>query len=558
MIEDSRDDAALVVRELSRAGYAVTSERVDTPEALSLALKRHRWDIAIADYTMPAFNGAAALSLVREYDPDLAFIFVSGTIGEDAAVAAMQTGAQDYISKSNLTRLVPAVESQLRKAAGRLARAQADAELLKVAYRDALTDLPNRVLLHDRLRQAILAAQRARKSLALIVVDLDGLKAVSGSLGPEAADVVIRTLTTRLRALLREVDTVARLGADQFALMLPETGSAGAVRAARKVSQDLADPYTIEGQSFPVTGRLGIAVFPEHASHADELLQKAERAVPGAQSDGADYAVFMPDHDRDTQGRLGLVTELREGFERNQFSSDYQPIVHLETGRVLSVEALARWNHPSHGRLQPADFIELVEQTWLIEPLTIRLIDRALAEWAPRDGLPWVSVAVNLSLRSLRDPDLPDRIADVLRRHEAAPSALVLEITEHLLRQDTPRALSCLSRLHGMGVTLAVDNFGRGESLAGHLRHLSINRLKIDRTLVNGATAGDDANLRSTIDLAHSLNMIVVAEGVESTATLDRLRELTCDAAQGYVIAKPAPAAETRRWVTHRNATRQA
>jgi diguanylate cyclase (GGDEF)-like protein len=556
LIEDSLDDAALVVRELSQAGYAVVSERVATPKDLALALKRHRWDIAIADYTMPGFDGTAALSLVKEHDSDLPFIFVSGTIGEEAAVAAMQIGAQDYVSKANFSRLVPAVQRQLQKAAERLARTRAGTELLHHSYRDMQTDLPNPFLLHDRLQQALRAAQRARRSLALIILDLDGLKAnaVNSSLGQEAIDLVVEALTGRLRALLREVDTVARLGADQFALMLPETGSDGAVRTARKVLEDLTHAFTVEGRPFLVAGWLGIAVFPEHALHADELLQKAGQAVHRAKSDGIGHVVSSPDRGEDARGRRALIGELREGLETHQFSSDYEPIVLLDTGRVLSVEALARWNHPTQGRLRPSEFLDLVDQAWLIDSMTLMMIDQALAEWTPREGLPGVSVAVNLPWRSLRDPDLPDRVADALRRHGSAPSALVLQIAENILRQGTRRTLSCLARLHEMGVTLAVCGFGRSESATSYLRHLPITRLKLHHALVNGVTAKDDANLEFAIDLAHRLNLIVVAEGVESTAARDRLLELTCDAAQGLAIAKPGPVTDIRRWVARRNA----
>jgi diguanylate cyclase (GGDEF)-like protein len=555
LIEDSPDDAALVVRELTKGGYAVTSHRVDTLEALSLALKHDRWDLAIADYTMPGFSGTAALAFVREYDPEVPFIFVSGTIGEDVAVTAMQTGAHDYIGKSNIARLVPAVERQLRIAAGRITRTRAETRLAPLVYRDALTDLPNRVLLHDRLRQGILASQRAHRPLTLVVLEIHGLTTV-GESGPEAADPVVRALAARLRGLLREVDTIARLGVDRFALVLPETGSEGAALASGKVLRDLARPLTIEGRALVIESHLGIAVYPEHGSSADDLLERAEAAMQFAKSSRSGYAMSVPDHDRLGFSRLTLMTALREAIERGEFSCDYQPIVHLQSGRVLSVEALVRWNHPGRGRLPPREFIELVEETWLIGPLTMTVIDHALGDLAARDGLPWVSVAVNVSSRNLRDPDFPDRVADVLRRHGAAPSALVLEIRESALMLDAPRTTSCLSRLHDLGIALAVDNFGKSQSSTSHFRYLPIDRLKIDRTVVNCATAGDDAVLQSVIDLGHSLGLIVVGTGVESDDVSDRLRELTCDAAQGNLIARPSSATDTRRWVARRNAAR--
>src|SRR5712692_3763449 len=219
LIEDFEDDAALVIRELSRAGYDVTATRVDTADALIAALEQDRWDIAIADYTMPRFSGIDALALLREYNADIPFLFVSGTIGEDAAVAAMRSGAHDYIMKGQLKRLVPAVERELREVGVRRARKTAEERLTHLAYHDPLTDLPNRLLLHDRLEQAVLAAHRTGDPFALIVLDLDGFKTINDSLGHDAGDRALQQVAARIRATLREVDTVARLGGDEFALI---------------------------------------------------------------------------------------------------------------------------------------------------------------------------------------------------------------------------------------------------------------------------------------------------------------------------------------------------
>lgn len=554
LIEDSEDDAVLVVRELSKAGYAVTSERVDTPEALVAALDRQRWDLVIADYTMPRFSGTAALMVLREYDAEMPFIFVSGTIGEDAAVAAMKTGAHDYIMKGNLKRLVPAVERELREAAHRLSRKVAEARLAHLAYHDALTDLPNRVLLHDRLQQAVLRAARDGESLTLMVLDLDGFKAINDSLGHHAGDRVLQQVASRLRALLREVDTVARLGGDEFAMLLPRTDADGAVLAARKVLGELNHPLLLDGKPLVVGGSVGISWFPEHGANADTLLQKADIAMYVAKTGGLGYAVYAPDRDHHAHRRLTLVTELREGIERDQFSFEYQPILDLKTGTVVCVEALARWHHPGEGRLLPGQFIELAEQTGLIDPLTMLLLSKALADWTGPDHGLAVRVAVNLSPRNLRDADLPDRIADLLRIAEAPPGALVLEITENLIISDPHQAKGCLSRLHEMGIKLAIDDFGAGYSSLGYLRRLPVDEVKIDRSFVIGMLGGDDAIVRSAIDLAHNLGLTVVAEGVESEAVRDRLRDFGCDSAQGNCIAEPRPAAEMRRWVARHNA----
>jgi len=549
LVEDSEDDAALVVRELTRGGYEVTFRRADTAEALIASLEDARWDLVIGDFSMPQFSGTAALTIVREFDAEMPFIFVSGTIGEDVAVAAMRSGAQDYIMKGSLKRLVPAVERELREVAIRRSRKRAEERLAHLAYHDVLTDLPNRVLLNDRLTQAILASQRSGDPIALMVLDLDHFKAVNDSLGHHAGDRMLQEVAVRLRALLRATDTVARLGGDEFALMLLDTDLQNATLMARKLLNRLSEPYVIDDRPFVVSASIGIAGFPEHGTAADSVLQKADIAMYVAKSGGLGVAVYAPDRDRQAHRRLTLTTELREAIERDQFVCHYQPIVSLETNAVIRVEALARWQHPAQGLLGPEEFISLAEQTGLIEPLTMLLIDKVLTQWAAPGARFPVPIAVNLSAKHLRDPDLPDRVADLLRLHDAAPSTLALEITENSIMSDPDRSIACLTRLRDMGISVAVDDFGTGYSSLSYLRDLPVDELKIDRTFVSGPRARDTAIVRSTIELAHNLGLTVVAEGVESRAVHDRLRELGCDAAQGVFFAAPDSASATRRWI---------
>jgi diguanylate cyclase (GGDEF)-like protein len=550
LIEDSENDALLVVHELTRAGFAVSPARVQTAEGLAGALEREPWDLAIADYTMPQFSGTAALKLLRQYDPDMPFIFVSGTIGEDIAVAAMKTGAHDYLIKGHLKRLGPAVQRELREAEGRVSRKLVEARLEHMAYHDSLTDLPNRVLLHDRLQQAILAAQRGREPLSLLVLDLDGLTANNDSLGHHAGDLALQEVAVRLQARLRDVDTVARLGGDEFALLLPRTDADGAILAARKILMDLGRPLVVEGYQAFIGASVGIACFPEHGASPDTLLQRADIAMYVAKSGGLGFAVYAAMRDSDAHHQLARVTALRDGIDRHEFVLDYQPVVNLQTGTTMYVESLARWNHPREGRLMPDRFIELAERTWLIEPLTMILLERALAEWTDRsEPGNSVAIALNLSPKSLRDPDFPTRVATALEFSGALASGLVLEITENVLMSDAHQSLACLSQLRGMGITLAIDDFGAGYSSLSYLRHLPVDVLKIDRSFITGLKAGDDAIVRSTIDLAHDLGLKVVAEGVESRTEHDRLRELSCDAAQGRYLAAPCAPLETRRWI---------
>jgi len=554
LIGDSPDDAALIVRELTRGGYDVDFDRVDTPDALVAALKRQSWDIVVADYTMPGFTGTAALTLLRQHDADLPFIFVSGTIGEDAAVAAMRTGAHDYLMKGSLKRLIPAVERELRDAGVRRERRRVEARLAHLAYHDPLTDLPNRALLHDRLDQATRIAAREKTTLALLLLDLNGFKEINDTLGHHAGDRVLQCVASRLRATLREADTVARLGGDEFAVLLPFADLDGALLTAQKLLQEVEQPCVIDHRSLSVRASLGIASFPEHGATADTLLQKADVAMYVAKTDGVGISVYAQNRDQNTHRRLTLISELRKGLDENQFYLEYQPILHLRTDLIIGVEALVRWKHPQHGRVLPGNFIHMAEQTGLINPLTTIVLETAIREWSRQPMHPPLTVSVNLSPRTLRDPMLPQRIAGMLAVFSAPHASLALEITENILMSDPARSMDCLKRLHEMGVRIVIDDFGTGYSSLSYLRRLPADELKIDRSFVAGLMSGqDDVIVRSTIDLAHNLGLTVVAEGVENAEVMRRLLAMGCDAAQGTFISPPGSAAEIREKMRERN-----
>jgi diguanylate cyclase len=296
LVESSDTDAALILREFTQAGYEVAAERVETIDALFAAMASRTWDLVVAEYSMVELSGIAALAVVRERDEDVPVIFVSSVSGEDVAVAAMKMGADDYIMKATLGRLVPAAKREIRTAETRRSRKQAERRLVHLAYHDPLTDLPNRVLLYDRLLQGIFAANRSREPLSLMVLDLDGFKAVNDSLGHVAGDRLLQDVARRLRSLLRDVDTVARLGGDEFAFLLPRTDREGAELTARKVVHTLRRPLAMGGRLCTVAGSIGIATFPDHAATPDELLERADFAMYKAKRDGSSYAVFEPGH----------------------------------------------------------------------------------------------------------------------------------------------------------------------------------------------------------------------------------------------------------------------
>jgi len=449
------------------------------------------------------------------------------------------------------------VDRELREAAVRRERHLANQRVAYLAYHDSLTDLPNRVLFQDRLQQAILRSQRDERGLAVLLIDLDGFKEINDALGHHAGDLVLQEVATRLRGALRASDTVARLGGDEFAVLLPATDVNRAELAARKVLHDLLHPFVVDGRPLIVSASIGIAGVPWHAATGDEILQKADSAMYLSKSDKTGYTVYNAARDQRACNRVSLASTMREAIDSRQFVLEYQPIVHIQTSTVLAVESLIRWNHPEHGRLLPDDFIRIAEHTGLVNPLTSFVLERAFGEW-PRSSRPDTCViAVNVSPRSLHHAAFPGRIREMLEAHSMPPPSLALEITENLVMSDPDGSARCLDELSEMGVRLVIDDFGKGYSSLSYLRRLPVDEIKIDRSFLIGLADGEDDTLvRCMIELAHNLGMTAVAEGVETEGVFNQLAELNCDAAQGYYISRPAPAADVQEWIGRREGSR--
>jgi len=422
------------------------------------------------------------------------------------------------------------------------------------AMHDALTGLPNRTMLFDRLDRAIDEARRARGSMALLLMDLDRFKEVNDTFGHHFGDVLLKAVSFRLTNQLTSADMVARLGGDEFAIVLADAvDSRSVAMAARRILNTLQQPFVVDGQVLEVGASIGIALYPTHGNDARTLLRRADVAMYSAKQSQIGYTFHRDDHEPRTADQLSLVVEMRHALERNEFELYYQPKLHLRSGLVTRVEVLLRWNHPTRGMLPPSVFIPIAERTGLIRTISDWLLDRALQQcrdWQD-SGAP-IHLAVNLSAKSLQEQTLPSKINDVLKKWDVDPRFLKIEITESSIMADPAHALAIMSMLQSIGVRLSIDDFGTGYSSLTHLRELPIDEIKIDKSFVTGMNSSDAdaAIVRTVIDLAHNLGKQVCAEGVEDEPTWRRLCEMGCDLAQGYWISRPLNAIDLRQWLT--------
>jgi diguanylate cyclase (GGDEF)-like protein/PAS domain S-box-containing protein len=443
----------------------------------------------------------------------------------------------------------PAIQAVLRDVTE---RRLAEVALAHQAMHDALTGLPNRLLLLDRLAHGIAAARRDGGSLCLLLMDLDRFKEVNDTLGHHAGDLLLQQVGTRLHGALRQVDTIARLGGDEFAVILHGTGAEGVSAIVETLLLRLQAPFLVEGQPVAIGASIGVAVWPAHGQEADTLMRRADVAMYVAKRGSTGFAMYTAEQDRNSPDRLSMIGELRRAIEEGELVLHYQPKVDLKTGGLAGVEALVRWAHPLRGLMGPDQFIPIAEQAGLIEPLSRWVLRAALAQAAAwqRIGLD-VPVAVNLSMRNLEDEQLPDKIAELLTAARTPPGLLVLEITESTLMIDMRRTMDILGRLRAMGIRIAIDDFGTGHSSLTYLKRLPVDEVKIDRSFVKdiATDATDRIIVRSTIDLAHSLGLRVVAEGVEDALTKQLLAELGCDEVQGFHFSRPLRGHDLTHWL---------
>lgn len=430
-------------------------------------------------------------------------------------------------------------------------RKEAEARLNHLANHDSLTGLPNRNLLYDRLTHVL--ARRNEAMAAVLFLDLDRFKLINDSYGHDIGDQLLKAVALRLASCLRDEDTVARLGGDEFVVLLEDLPSEDmAATIAAKIAARLSEPLIVGDCELPLATSIGIALYPRDGRSAQDLLKNADTAMYRAKEAGrGGFCFFAGEMNLHARNRLTLENELRRAIENGELEVFYQPQVTMGSGRLLGAEALVRWRHPLKGLVSPADFIPVAEETGLIVALgeqVLRIACRQLADWQRR-GLPTLSVAINLSPRQFRQADLVSVIAAILAETGADPAHIELEITESAAMQDADSAVVALGRLRAMGVSLAIDDFGTGYSSLSYLKRFPIDKLKIDRSFVEGIPeeADDTAIVRAIVAMAHSLGLKLLAEGVETEAQRAFLDSLGCTVAQGYLFGRPQPAAEFER-----------
>jgi diguanylate cyclase (GGDEF)-like protein/PAS domain S-box-containing protein len=674
MVEDVPSDAEITLRELKRGGMEFVVHRVETEAELRRECVEFEPDIVVSDFALPHFDGLSALRIVRELRPDLPFIFLSGTIGEETAIDSLRSGANDYVLKTNLSRLPTAVRRALQDADERVKRLETEEalrlrdraveasvnpvvivsaldpsmplvyvnrafeqvtgysraeviggncrflqgddrdqpELDKVrraiaeqrdghavlrnyrkdgslfwnklyvtpvrdprsnrvthfvgvqyditeikgyqeelehqANHDALTGLANRNLLKDRLKQALALAHRYNRPFSLTFIDLDNFKLINDSLGHDIGDRLLKLAGERLAACVQEGDTVARLGGDEFVLLVAEQErEEGVYRAVQRVMAAISQPFVIDEREFKITCSAGIASFPRDGEDADTLLRNADTAMYRAKDLGRNnFQLYSSDMNADLGERLTLETDLWKAVERNELVLHYQPKVELKSGRIIGMEALLRWNHPTKGMIPPGIFIPVAEASSLITEIGSWVIHEAC-----RNNKAWqdanlrsVPIAVNISARQLHDKDLVETVRTALQETRLRPEHLEIELTESAVMMHPEDAINTMARLRGMDVRIALDDFGTGYSSLSYLKRLPVTGLKIDQSFVRDlAFDPDDAAIvRAIVAVAHELMLEVTAEGVETAEQAEFLKTHGCNEAQGYYFARPVPA----------------
>jgi diguanylate cyclase (GGDEF)-like protein len=554
-VDDDASAVQLARRELERDELTFTYRVVDNEAELRRELHEFKPDIVLCDYTIPGFSGPHALSITRQLQPATPVLMMSGSIAEETAIECLKLGATDYLLKSSLRRLGPAVR---RAAADARQRQVFEERIERLSHYDTVTGLPNLAHVNELVCASIQRAHGSANLMALVILNLDRFRFVDEDLGRNLANEVLRAIGAALREKSRKHDSVARIGPDEFMIVLSDVRD---VRHASTLVQGLLNtvsmPRSVAAHELQMTASAGIALYPNDGADFESLLHKATEAMHEAKATTHGGLQFhSSDLVRHAHMRRQMETGLRHALQRNELSLHYQPQYEIRTGRACGVEALARWFRSDGQAISPALFIPLAERTGLIGELgnwALRAGCKAAASWigtAPKAP----TMSVNVSARQICD-SFTREIEDALEVSGLPAERLELEITESVLIGDADCALDCLARWKGLGVRVAVDDFGTGYSNLSYLSRLPLDRLKMDRSLIHGMTmkSKEAAVVRAVISLGRELGFTVLAEGVETEEQFAMLADLGCDQAQGYLLTPPTSASEacvlmSKRW----------
>jgi diguanylate cyclase (GGDEF)-like protein len=554
VVDDDRSTRSTLRHTLQRDGFRV-EEAADGAQALAM-LARFQPDVILMDAMMPVMDGFTACARMQELPNggDIPVLMITALQDNSSVERAFAAGASDYIPK-------PIHYAVLSQRVRRIIEAnRAEKRIRHLAYNDVLTNLPNRTLFFELLGKSIEQASQDGRQVAVLFMDLDRFKYVNDNLGHHVGDRLLQAVAKRVRAAVRGDDTVARLGGDEFTVVLNELDSpAAAATAAHNIVRTLAAPFPVDGHDIFVTASVGIAMYPHDGGDVATLVKHADSAMYRAKRTSSGFQFYESSMEHSISEHVRLESDLRRALEQEQqLEVHYQPQARLADGKIVGMEALVRWRHPTRGMIAPVDFIPLAEETGLINPLGDWVLRTACAQLQQfiRAGLPPLRVAVNLSVRQLLQKDFAASVEAVLADTGLAPHLLELEITESTLMENAQDTLAALHRLHSLGVRLSIDDFGTGYSSLSYLKRFPVDIIKIDRSFVRDVPqdADDMAIVTAIIALAHSLRLEVVAEGVETEAQLAFLRGRNCDLMQGYHLSAAVPADQFAALIRQREA----
>ena len=555
LIEDNPGDAVLIRALLDETDVRdLQLTHVETLGQGVAKLEEARFSAVITDLNLPDSSGIGTLQRLVATGSDIPVIVLTHSDDDPVAIEMVKCGAQDYLIKGQSDGAL--ILKTVRYA---IERKLSDRHLRYLSHHDKLTGLANRELFKDRLAQAVARAERSGNLVALLFLDLDRFKSINDMLGHLVADKLLVAVAERLKTCVRNVDTIARLGGDEFTIVLEDVATPfDAELVCRKVVGALEDPLEIEDQEIYATASIGVTFFPTDATEVTGLIRNADVAMYRAKEDGRNkYHLFTADLNARAVERLSIETALRHALDREELFLCYQPKVNLQTGRVLGVEALVRWQHPHRGIVSPDEFVPVAEETGLIVPVGEWVLRQACEDalrWS-RSGVEDVNVAVNLSARQFRQGDLLKTVDNIFCELSFDPNRLELEITESLLMDDTEASEVALYDLKAFGLSIYLDDFGTGYSSLAYLKKFPIDGLKIDRSFIRDipGDVDDEAITRAIVALSQALRLKVVAEGVETRAQLDFLNLEGCDEVQGYLFSKPLTYDRLVEWIRARN-----